>query len=67
MYVELVESYIYKRMFRIKQKDEYPKLKNIIAGVPQGTALDSMLYVLYMCDLTQNENVTTDTFADDTA
>lgn len=66
-YVELLKSYLSDRLFRIKQEDEYSELKDIAAGVPQGSVLGPILYLLYTCDMPQLENVTIATFADDTA
>lgn len=66
-YAELLESYISDRLFRIKQDDEYSELKDIKAGVPQGSVLGPTLYLLYTCDLPHIDNVTIATFADDTA
>jgi hypothetical protein len=37
------------------------------AGVPQGSALGAVLYLLYMSDLPQPEEATVGTFADDIA
>lgn len=66
-YSEILESYIMQRLFRIKQEDEYSALKHIKAGVPQGSVLGPVLFLLYTNDLPQNEETTVATFADDTA
>ena len=47
-YVELLQSYISNRIFRIKQEDEYSDIKEIRAGVPQGSVLGPILYLLYV-------------------
>ena len=64
---QILESYIADRHFRIKQEESYSELKEINAGVPQGSVLGPVLYLLYTCDIPKLENDTIATFADDTA
>lgn len=66
-YSDILSSYISDRYFRIKQEDTYSELKEIKAGVPQGSVLGPILYLLYTCDLPTLENNVVATFADDTA
>jgi predicted GIY-YIG superfamily endonuclease len=66
-YSDLLSSYLSDRFFRIKQEDAYSELKEIRAGVPQGSVLGPVLYLLYTCDLPTFENNIVATFADDTA
>jgi len=66
-YTEILDSYLTERFFRIKQGDAYSELKEINAGVPQGSVLGPVLYLLYTSDLPKLENNTVATFADDTA
>lgn len=66
-YTEILKSYLTERFFRIKQDDAYSELKEIKAGVPQGSVLGPVLYLLYTSDLPELENNTVATFADDTA
>jgi len=66
-YTEILESYLAERFFRIKQGGAYSELKEIKAGVPQGSVLGPVLYLLYTSDLPMLENSTVVTFADDTA
>src|SRR5215472_9148452 len=43
------------------------RVKEIKAGVPQGSVLGSILYLLYTSDIPELGNSTVTTFADDTA
>jgi hypothetical protein len=54
-------------LFDIKHNDEITNLRKIEAGVPQGSVLGPVLYLIYTNDLPTSENTTTATFADDTA
>lgn len=64
---EILESYLEGRYFRIKQEEEYSEIKQIQAGVPQGSVLGPVLYLLYTSDFPELEYNTIATFADDTA
>lgn len=66
-YSDILKSYLSNRFFRVKQDDAYSALKEIKAGVPQGSVLGPVLYLLYTHDLPEPENNTVATFADDTA
>ena len=66
-YAEILESHLTERFYRIKQGDAYSELTKIKAGVPQGSVLSPVLYLLYSSDLPTLENSIVATFADDTA
>lgn len=70
-YYEILKSYIINRNFRVRCDNEYSELKTISAGVPQGSVIGPILYLLYTSDIPQGTNVMTaqrnDGFADDTA
>ena len=66
-YANILESYLADRYFRIKQEDVYSDFKKINAGVPQGSVLGPLLYLLYTSDLPEVSTNVTATFADDTA
>jgi hypothetical protein len=66
-YVDVLKSYISERLFRVKHKEEYSQIKEIKAGVPQGSVLGPILYLLYTSDIPHMDNAVVATFADDTA
>lgn len=66
-FVNLLSSYLSDRVFRVRQDNEYSELKDISAGVPQGSILGPTLYLIFTSDLPGTENTTIATFADDTA
>jgi hypothetical protein len=66
-YCQVLESYISGKLFRIKQGSKYSKLKEIKAGVPQGSVLGPVLYLSYTYDVPQTANTKIATFADETA
>lgn len=66
-YADILMSYVTNRIFRVKQEDEYSSFKDIKAGVPQGSVLGPILYLLYTSDIPETHNVKVATFADDTA
>lgn len=54
-------------MFRVKHGNGYSKFKEISAGVPHGSVLGPLLFLLSTGDIPQEEGTTIATFADDTA
>lgn len=66
-YYTLLKSYLQDRHFYVKYQDASTKLNKIQAGVPQGSVLGPILYLLYTADLPTKTGITTATFADDTA
>ena len=66
-YVNLFSSYLNNRIFRVRIENEYSSLKHINAGVPQGSILGPILYLIYTSNIPVLNNVKVATFADDTA
>lgn len=66
-YYEILKSYLSNRFFRVRYNQEYSNLKEISAGVPQGSVLGPVLYLLYTRDIPLDGGTMLGTFADDTA
>jgi len=58
-------SYLFYRTFRVKYEEMVIQLKDINSGMPQGSVLRPVLYLLYTADLSVALGSITTTYADD--
>ena len=65
-YFKLFKSYLCERQFRTRANGEISDTFPIRSGVPQGSVLGPVLYLVYTSDLPTTENTLTGTFANDT-
>jgi hypothetical protein len=63
---KLFKSYLCERQFRIRVNGEISNTFPIRSGVPQGSVLGPVLYLVYTSDLPTTENTLTGTFAGET-
>lgn len=63
----LLKSYLSDRFYYVKYQEERSPLLPIKSGVPQGSVLGPVLYLLYTADLPTLQQTEVATFADDTA
>jgi hypothetical protein len=66
-YFLILKSYLLNRHFLVKIENAFTDLLPVNAGVPQGSVLGPLLYLLYTSDLPSSPDTTIATFADDTA
>ena len=64
---QIIKSYLTNRQFRVRYGESTTGLYAIEAGVPQGSVLGPVLYLLHTADLPYTPNTLLGTFADDTA
>lgn len=66
-YCQLLQSYLADRKFRVRSGAAQSSWRSVQAGVPQGSVLGPILYVLYTADIPTSSAVSNLVFADDTA
>ena len=61
-----IESFLSNRRQRVRINNSYSDYADILSGVPQGSVLGPILFILYINDLPMHANSRSNIFADDT-
>jgi len=62
----ILSSYLSNRHFLVRVNNEVTKLHSIASGVPQGSVLGPLLYILFTADFPLSNDTSIATYADDT-
>ena len=65
--LKLFHSYLNNRQQRVVLNGQCSKWAPILAGVPQGSMLGTLLFLIYINDLPENRKSSAKLFADDTS
>lgn len=65
--IEIMYTYINNRSFAVKVDNSISKYHIMPAGLPQGSALSAVLFIIYTNDIPNTKNVHLSLYADDTA
>ena len=65
--LELIQSFLSHRFQRVVLNGQSSTWLPVTAGVPQGSILGPLLFLIYINDLSNNLSSTTKLFADDTS
>jgi hypothetical protein len=65
-YYLFLKTYLTDRYFQVRYKDASSDCHEVKSGVPQGSVLVPLLYLLFTAVLPTTEHTTIATFADDT-
>jgi retron-type reverse transcriptase len=66
IFIKLIGSSLLQRKFSVSVEGEMSTLREMQAGVPQGSVLSTTLYNMYINDAPQTHSVYLSLFADDT-
>ena len=64
--LDLMKSYLSNRYQYVKINDRISSYQNVTSGIPQGSSLGPLLFLMYVNDLPKCSKFTATLFADDT-
>lgn len=64
--IRIIYNYLKNRTFYVQVNDSCSSVRNICAGVPQGSLLGPVLYTVFMYDLPHSPDTELSVYADDT-
>ena len=65
--LKLIESYLKNRSQRVVLNSSFSEFLDIVSGVPQGSILGPLLFLIYLNDIVDNISCPISLFADDTS
>ena len=65
--LKLIESYLKNRSQRVVLNSSFSEFLDIVSGVPQGSILGHLLFLIYLNDIVDNISCPISLFADDTS
>jgi len=65
-YYLLLKKYLHSRYFQVKYSCSYSTCYEVLSGVPQGSALGHLIYLIFPADLPTTTHTSIAKFADDT-
>ena len=63
--LDVIKDFLMGRNFRVSVNGQFSSFKDILSGIPQGSVLGPLLFILFINDLPQCLNNTVKMFADD--
>ena len=63
--LDVIKDFLEDRTFRVSVQGKFSSLKNILSGIPQGSILGPLLFILFINDLPDCLKSTVKIFADD--